>query len=45
MDYELPENSAAPEGVEELVGKKYNIVNPDLNDARGNMAVDKDRYT
>ena len=45
MDYELPDNSAAPEGEEELLGKEYNIVDPDLNNDRGNVAMDKDRYT
>ena len=45
MDYELPDNSAAPEGEEELLGKEYNIVDPDLNNGRGNVAMDKDRYT
>ena len=45
MDYELPDGSAAPEGEEELLGKEYNIVDPDLNNSLGNVAMDKDRYT
>ena len=45
MDNELPDSSAAPEGEEELHGKEYNIVDPDLNNGRGNVAMDKDRYT
>ena len=45
MDYELPDNSGAPEGEEELLGKEYNIVDPDLNNSLGNVAMGKDRYT
>ena len=45
MDYELPDGSAAPESEEELYGKEYNIVDPDLNNSLGNVAIDKDRYT
>ena len=45
MDYELPDGSAAPESEEELLGKEYNIVDPDLNNSLGNVAIDKDRYT
>ena len=45
IDYGLPDSSAAPEGVEELVGKMQNTVVPDLNSSLGNVAIVKDRYT
>ena len=45
IDYGLPDSSAAPEGVEELVGKMQNTVVPDLNSSQGNVAIAKDRYT
>ena len=45
MDYGLPDSSAAPEAEEELLGKEYNIVDPDLNNGLVNVAMDKDRYT
>ena len=45
MDYGLHDNSAAPEGEEELVGKNENIVALDLNSDLGNVVADKDKYT
>ena len=45
IDYGLPDSSAAPEGVEELVGKMQDTVVPDLNSSQGNVAIAKDRYT
>ena len=45
IDYGLPDSSAAPEGVEELVGKMQDTVVPDLNSSLGNVAIVKDRYT
>ena len=45
MNYELPDGSAALAGEEELHGKEYNIVDPDLNNSLGNVAMDEDKYT
>ena len=45
MEYGLHDNSAAPEGEEELVGKNENIVALVLNSDLGNVVADKDKYT
>ena len=46
MSYELPDSSAALAGEAEMYVKEYNnIVEPDLSQGLGIVAMDKDKYT